>query len=318
MEKLIFTVSPEEAGIRLDKFLAGKVAGASRTRLKVLIEAGGVEIDGRREKPRRLLQAGETVSLSPLAEKPSLPGPEDIPLPVVYEDEDLLVVDKPAGLLVHPLREGQGGTLVNALLGRTPALSRLGGEWRRGIVHRLDRNTSGLILAAKNDRAHAVLAGQFRKRKVEKEYRALVRGCPPFPFGRIEFPLGRSSSRPNRMTVKRVGGREAITEYELLEKFPEASHLKLLLKTGRTHQIRVHLARLGCPVLGDREYGRGGSELSRRVGAGRQMLHAARIKFRHPTRGNVLEFSSPLPPDMELILDKLRRGPSNGKNLQAG
>jgi 23S rRNA pseudouridine1911/1915/1917 synthase len=309
MKPLAFIVSPQDAGTRLDKFLAGKVAGVSRTRLKEMIDNGGAEVAGERAKPRRLLKAGERVVLTPPDDAPRLPLPEDIPLQVVYEDDDLLVVDKPAGLLVHPCRAGQGGTLVNALLRRSPALSHQGGEWRRGIVHRLDRDTSGLILAAKNDHAHAVLSGQFRKRKVEKEYRALVRGRPPLPFGRIAFPLGRSIAHPTRMMVKAEGGREAITEYEILEEFPEGSLLRVVIKTGRTHQIRVHLSRLGCPVLGDREYGRTGAVLSRRLGAGRQMLHAARIKFRHPTRGGWLEFESALPADMEAVRRKLKAGP---------
>ncbi len=312
MDRLTFTVSPEEAGTRLDKYLAGKVPGVSRTRLKEMIEAGAAEVEGRKERPRRLLKTGEAVVLSPFRERARLPLPEKIPLRVIYEDADLLVVDKPAGLLVHPCREGQGGTLVNALLGRATALSSWGGESRRGIVHRLDRDTSGLILAAKNDHAHAVLAGQFRKRKVEKEYRALVRGRPPFPFGRIALPLGRSAVHPTRMTVRAEGGREAVTEYEILEEYPEGALLKVAIKTGRTHQIRVHLARLGCPVLGDREYGRSAVALSRRVGALRQMLHSARVRFRHPTRGKWLEFASPLPADMEAVRRELLRGGERG------
>jgi 23S rRNA pseudouridine1911/1915/1917 synthase len=312
-----FAVTHEEAGLRLDRFLSARAPDLSRTRLQSLIAAGRVAVEGRVRKASHRLRAGErvTVEVPPPVALDLVPEP--IPLDVVYEDDALLVVNKPAGLVVHPSAGHGTGTLVHALLAHCgPALSGIGGVRRPGIVHRLDRGTSGLLVVAKTDGAHLALARQLKARSVERRYLALVHGAVPRAEGIVEAPIGRDPRDRLRMAVRPAGqGRLAVTRYRALERFAAPaplSYLGLQLGTGRTHQIRVHLAHLGFPVVGDRTYRRrgvaaGGPELARRVAAlGGLALHAAVLGFTHPETGEPLRFEAPLPPAFAALLTWLR------------
>jgi 23S rRNA pseudouridine1911/1915/1917 synthase len=306
-----------DAGSRLDRFLQARAPDLSRTRLQALIAAGAVLVDGGRAKASLRLRPGARVTVSLPPPEPLALTPEPIPLAVVYEDADVLVVDKPAGLVVHPGAGHRTGTLVHALLAHCgPALSGIGGARRPGIVHRLDRGTSGLLAVAKTDAAHQALARQLKARTVERRYLALVHGRPTPAEGQVDLPIGRHPRDRLRMAIRPAGeGRAASTHYRVLERFERPSALALLevtLGTGRTHQIRVHLAHLGTPVVGDRTYGRGrtappGPELSARVAAlGGQALHAAVLGFTHPTTGARLRFEAPPPPPFAALLAWLR------------
>jgi 23S rRNA pseudouridine1911/1915/1917 synthase len=319
----------EHAGERLDRFLALRLTGLSRSRLQALIRAGAVTRDG---LPVRDLdhsvKAGERYLIEVPPPEPAEPAPQAMALAVVYEDADLLVLDKPAGLAVHPGPGHRSGTLVNALIAHCGAsLSGIGGVKRPGIVHRLDKDTTGLLVVAKTDRAHRGLAEQFAAHgadgRLERGYRAIVWGAPGRARGSIDAPLARSAANRTRIAVVREGsGRRAVTRYEVLERFaaagspaPVASLLRLVLETGRTHQVRVHLAHIGHPVLGDATYGAGFKASAHRLGPearaalaalGRQALHAADLAFVHPVSGKRLSFTSPLPPDMARLLTALR------------
>ncbi len=319
-----FTVAPADGGSRLDRFLSARAPDLSRTRLQSLIEAGRVAVDGRMLKASHRLRVGETVTVEvPPPVELSL-VPEPIPLDVVYEDPALLVVNKPAGLVVHPGAGHATGTLVHALLSHCgAALSGIGGVRRPGIVHRLDRGTSGLLVVAKTDRAHLALARQLKSRSVERRYLALVHGRVPRLEGQIEAAIGRDPHDRLRMAVRPPGlGREALTRYRVLERLGAPrplSFLSVRLGTGRTHQIRVHLAHLGFPVVGDRTYRRRGTppidpELASRVQAlGGQALHAAVLGFSHPETGARLAFEAPLPPAFAALLEWLRARYGNAK-----
>jgi len=306
-EKKEFYVSEEEAGIRLDLFLVHRIPEHSRTRLKTLIEEGGVLVNGERLKPRHSVAPGDRVEVFIPPAPPESPNPEPIPLDILYEDNSVIVINKPPGLTVHPVRAGHGGTLVNALLYHCDQLSEGGEVLRPGIVHRLDRDTSGVMIAAKDDRSHSRLVSQFRDRTVGKEYLAVVSGAPPLDYGKLTYPIGRSDRNRIKMAVKYVGGRNARTEYEVIERFYNCSFLRVVIKTGRTHQIRVHLSRFGYPVLGDREYGSRAIEESRRLKVSRQMLHAHRLRIAHPETHEQMEFIAPIPADMKELLDKLKQ-----------
>ncbi|MBI1893557.1 MAG: RluA family pseudouridine synthase [Candidatus Rokubacteria bacterium] len=310
-----FLVSREEAGLRLDRFLARRCPDLSRSRLQALIAAGEVEVAGLRPKASRPLKAGELITLRVPPPVPLDLSPEPIPLDVVYEDEQLLVVVKPAGLVVHPGAGHSTGTLVHALLYHCPNLSGIGGVRRPGIVHRLDRGTSGLLVVAKTDRAHRALSAQLKARSVERRYLALVNGRLPHREGVIETAIGRDPRHRLRMAVRPVGqGKAAVTHFTVLEAFDRFTSLEARLKTGRTHQIRVHLSHLGFPVVGDETY------RSRRVAGAFQdpelrrlvrdlngfALHAATLGFTHPVTGVGLEFSAPLPAAFERLLAYLR------------
>ncbi len=298
------SVGPEAAGTRLDLFLAGRLRGLSRSRIKRLVEKGGVRVAGKEAKPGQKLATGETVSVGLPSPEEAAPRPELIPLDFLYRDDSLAVINKPPGLLVHPLRSGQGGTLVNALLHHLGPLPETGSPLRPGIVHRLDRDTSGVMVCARTEEAWEDLGRQFRARTVEKEYLALARGRPPAAEGECTFPIGRSPTRRTRMTIRAGTGRPARTLYRLEEEFSGVSLLRLKILTGRTHQIRVHLARLGCPVLGDPVYG--GKRRGEYPTVPRQMLHARRLQITHPITGEPMEWIAPLPGDMESILAHLR------------
>ena len=301
------------AGRRLDAWLAGAVPELSRARLQALIGEGRVTVSGRAARPSARLRPGQEVVLDVPAPVRAEPEAEDIPLVVVHEDEDLLVIDKPAGLVVHPGPGTPRGTLVNALLGQVRDLSGVGGVLRPGIVHRLDKGTSGLLLVAKNDLAHRDLALQFAGRSVEKEYLALVLGVPRAREGEVKAPIGRDPRNRKRMSVVASRGREARSTWRLVESFDGAALLRVRIHTGRTHQIRVHLGSLGHPVAGDATYGgtrtppsRGAAARAALVALARPALHAASLAFRHPRTGEWLSFESPLPPDLEATLGALR------------
>jgi 23S rRNA pseudouridine1911/1915/1917 synthase len=300
-------VPEDAAGARLDAFLAAHEKRLTRSAWKRAIEDGRVTVEGRVvAKPSWPLKPGATVEASLPDPAPSALHGEAIPLTIVHEDEDLVVVDKPAGLVVHPGHGNRSGTLVQALLGRGTPLAPSGGEQRPGIVHRLDKNTSGLIVVAKSNRAHRALAAAFAGREVSKTYVALVAGTVRPAAGRIEAAIGRSRRDPTKMAVRTPRARSATTIYRTLETLTGATLLEVDLVTGRTHQIRVHLASKGNAVVGDDRYGSAG----RRIGSafGRLALHAAQLSFRHPVSNEVLRFTSPLPDEFEALLARLRKG----------
>jgi len=283
---------PEDAGKRLDHLLQARLARFSRSRLQEWMRAGRVRVNGVAQKPSYSVRAGDVVDIEPADLTPLDASPEAIPLHVLYEDDDLVAIDKPAGMVVHSGAGVHSGTLVNALLGRFQSLSQVGGAERPGIVHRLDRFTSGVVLVAKNDAAHRRLAEQFAARKVEKTYIALVHGCLKLDSGRIDKPIARDPQRRVRMTTRLAEGRQAWSEYRVLRRFEKFTLLEVRIGTGRTHQIRVHLASIGHPVAGDRLYGAP-------VAADRYFLHAHRIRFAQPTTGEPVEIVSPLPAELE-------------------
>jgi 23S rRNA pseudouridine1911/1915/1917 synthase len=287
-------------GERLDVFVARRWPQVSRSRARKLIESGDVRVDGRAERASYRLSAGQRVSvtLPPPADSEALPEP--IALDVLYEDADIIAINKPPGMTVHPAPGHPRSTLVNAILAHCGDLSGVGGVLRPGIVHRLDRDTSGIILVAKNDAAHNHLSRQWKERSVEKVYLALVEGTPRPPEGMIDAPIARDPRNRQRMAIV-PGGREAQTAYRVVERFAGAALVEARPRTGRTHQIRVHLAAIGHPVLGDRVYGKA----SRR--ARRHLLHAARITFTHPRTGERMTLEAPLPPDFAAAVDELRR-----------
>jgi 23S rRNA pseudouridine1911/1915/1917 synthase len=305
----------DAAGERLDRWLARSLPSESRARLQALIESGAVRLGGRPARSAARLKPGQTVDIDWPAPEPAAPQPEDVPLAVVHEDASLLVVDKPAGVVVHPGAGTRSGTLVNALLHHVRDLSGVGGVLRPGIVHRLDRGTSGLLIVAKNDMAHRALSRQFAERTVEKEYLALVLGTPRRREGTIDGAIGRHPVKRERMAI-RPEGRAARSSYRVVETFPGASLLRVRIHTGRTHQIRVHLASLGHPVAGDALYG-GARTAPERPAASREALlsltrpalHAARLSFTHPVTGVRLAFESPLPPDLAWVVERLRQPP---------
>jgi 23S rRNA pseudouridine1911/1915/1917 synthase len=312
------TIAAEEAGERLDRVLATRVAELSRSRLKALILAGDVAINARTIRdPGHRVNAGDAVAIAIPAAEPALPQPEAIPLDVVYEDDEIIVIDKPRGLVVHPAAGNWTGTLVNALIAHCGAsLSGVGGVARPGIVHRLDKDTTGLMVVAKTDRAHRSLSSQFadhgRSGPLKRGYFAFVWGAPDRPKGTIEAPIARHPRARDKMAV-RAGGREAVTHWEVLERYsgsggaPVASLLACRLETGRTHQIRVHLAHIGHPLLGDDAYGSGFKTKAGQLvpeakmalaALGRQALHAYLLGIEHPLTGDSLEFRSELPGDL--------------------
>jgi 23S rRNA pseudouridine1911/1915/1917 synthase len=297
---LCFIAAATDAGKRLDHFLQESVAGYSRSRLQSWIKTGRVQVNGAVAKASLLLRAGERIEVSPGDLPPLKASPEDLPVEVLYEDAAVVAVNKPAGLVVHAGAGAHAGTLVNRLVHRFAALSHVGGELRPGIVHRLDRGTSGVLLVARTDSAHRNLAAQFAGRTVEKTYLALVHGRVRADSGRIATPIARDPVRRTRMTARLSTGREAITHYRVIERFGKFTYLEVRIGTGRTHQIRVHLASLGHPVAGDRLYG---------APAGRRIfLHARRIAFTTPATGVRVTVEAPLPPELAGWLDELRLG----------
>jgi 23S rRNA pseudouridine1911/1915/1917 synthase len=318
-----FTIAPEYAGRRLDHFLVSQLADTSRSRIQQLISQEKVLVDGKPAKASLHLRGGEQIEIVGEVERPPLRAiAEEIPLDIIYEDDDIAVVNKPAGMMVHAGAganddERNRGTLVNALLHRFGALSGVGGELRPGIVHRLDKETSGLIVVAKNDVAHRKLGAEFSGRKVKKTYIALVHGWLKNDHGTISSAISRDAIRRIRMTTRRSGGREAITKYVVRQRiqseFGKFTLLELKIETGRTHQIRVHMASLGHPVVGDTLYG-AAREIRPKVGAPvslpRNFLHSAELQFAHPRSGELLSFSCPIPGPLDDFLRRLELNPS--------
>ncbi len=294
-------VTAELVGRRLDAALADLEPELSRARLRRLIEKGEVTVAGTARKPAYRLRLGDCIEGRVPPAEPSELEPEPIPLVIVFEDEDLIVVDKPAGLVVHPAAGHRSGTLVNALLHHCSTLSGVGGVRRPGIVHRLDKDTSGLIVAAKSDRAHRGLAEQFREHNVDREYLALVRGHPAAESGSVDAAIGRHPSDRKRMSTRTRAGRSAVTHWRVERRLAELTLLRVRLETGRTHQIRVHLAASGLPVAGDPVYG-GGRGAARALGLRRQALHAAMLGFEHPATRERVRFDSELPADLAAAL----------------
>jgi len=296
------------AGRRLDEVVA-ELAGTSRAQAARWAEEGRVTVDGRSRPKAHRLRGGERLSWTPPeAPPPGGPAAEDRPLAVRYEDDHLLVVAKPAGLVVHPGPGHATGTLVNALLGRPgTSLSAGGGAADRpGIVHRLDKDTSGLLLVAKDDATHLALARDLAAHRVERRYLALVQGRLPADTGTVDAPVGRHPRDRKRMAVV-AGGRRAVTHWRVLETFPAVQLAEATLETGRTHQVRVHFASLRHPLVGDRTYG-ADPTLAARLGVTRPFLHAWRLAFTHPADGHRVELTEPLPPDLQGVLDRLRGG----------
>lgn len=291
---------------RLDKFLVERLPEFSRSRLQNLIKDGLVLVgDLPAHKAGQMLERGMLVQVHIPPPEPVDLVPEAIPLDIIYENQDLLVINKPAGMVVHPAAGHSTGTLVHAVLGYAPEIEGIGGEKRPGIVHRLDKDTSGLILVAKNERAHVWLQDQFRKRLVNKTYLCLVDGAPPTPTGRVEAAIGRDPQQRRQMAVMPDRkGRAAISEYRLVEAFSEHSLLEVHPLTGRTHQIRLHMAFLGCPVAGDTVYGR----RKRSLPLKRHFLHAARLSLVLPGEMQPHTFEAPLPPELEAVIEQLRLG----------
>ena len=293
---IVFSAS---AGSRLDHFLRAQMPDYSRARLQEWIRAGRVLVDGRVEKASHALRGGERIEVTPAALAPLTAVAEDIPLDILYQDGDLVAVNKPAGMVVHAGAGAHSGTLTNALVHRFGALSSVGGEVRPGIVHRIDRFTSGVLLVARTDAAHRNLAQQFASRTVEKTYVALVHGTIAGDSGRITKPIARDPVRRRRMTARLASGRTALTEYTVLRRFATFTLLEVRIGTGRTHQIRVHLASIGHVVAGDRLYGAPADA------SGRFFLHAARIAFDSPSSGARIAVEAPLPKELEEWVERV-------------
>jgi 23S rRNA pseudouridine1911/1915/1917 synthase len=297
---LVLLPGREHLGERLDRYVANYLPDLSRTTVQGLIEAGNILVDGIQRKPKFRMTPGETVTVEFAPPVSAEIEPESIPLSIVYEDDDLIVIDKPAGLVVHPAPGHPSGTLVNALVAHAPEIS-VGGTLRPGIVHRLDKDTSGLIVAAKTDRGRTSLVSQWESRRVKKEYVALAAGSIVEHEATIDAPIGRDPKNRQRMAVVR-GGKPAITRFRVHDRFEGATLLDVEIETGRTHQIRVHLAFIGHPVVGDRVYG---TKDSLGLTLDRQFLHASGLEFQLPD-GRPVAFSSPLPDDLLAALDELR------------
>ena len=303
-------LQPTHAGWRLDRALADAVPTLSRERLKTLIRSGAVETRGEPIRdPAIKVKGNEKLRVAVPESKPAHNEPQDIPLTILFEDEHLLVVDKPAGLVVHPAAGNFDGTLVNALLHHCAGkLSGIGGVARPGIVHRIDKDTSGLLVVAKTDVAHEGLAKQFAAHSIDRHYLAIVNGVPKAAAGKVDAPLARSAANRKKIAiVEGSRGKRAVTHWKRLEVLRDAALVECRLETGRTHQVRVHMASIGHPLVGDPVYGRSGKthgKLLKELGFLRQALHAAELGFTHPVTKHKLSFSSPMPPDMQ----ELKRG----------
>lgn len=301
-------VEPEQDGLRLDNFLTALLPDHSRSQVQRLIKDGCVRGPGS-PRPSASVHAGQVYEVEIPEPAPAVPEPEELPLRIIFQDSDIVVLDKPAGMVVHPAAGHSGGTLVNALLHHVKDLSGVGGELRPGIVHRLDRGTSGVMVAAKHDRAHQELSRQFRDREVEKEYVALVWGVV-HAGRRIDEPIGRDPGNRQKMSTRARRARSAVTRVTFAQHLKGVSLLRVAIATGRTHQIRVHLSAIGHPIVGDSTYGgvhrRVASHLRAAMRLERPFLHAARLAFDHPGDGRRVEFESPLPLDLQSVLDDIR------------
>ncbi|HEY7442562.1 MAG TPA: RluA family pseudouridine synthase [Vicinamibacterales bacterium] len=314
---LEFQVPASESGARLDQFLVGVVPDHSRSQIQRLIKDGLVRLAGRPARPNTAVRHGDRIFVDFPAPKDAKPASQPLPIDIVYEDGDLVVVNKTAGMVVHPAAGHADGTLVNALLHHIEDLSGIGGERRPGIVHRLDRGTSGLMVVAKNDAAHTELTRQFHDREVEKEYIALVWGLVQ-AGRRIDAPIGRDPVHRQKMSARARRARSAVTRVTRAERLRGVTLLHVAIATGRTHQIRVHLSAIGHPIVGDRLYGGTRRHMPGDLRAlkhlERPFLHAARLVFTHPSDGRRMEFSSPLPNDLQAVLDELHADQDAGND----
>ena len=299
------TVSPEEAGVRIDKYLTEQLPDITRSYLQKLLKDGSVQMNGKSVKTSTKTASGAVIELTiPEPEEPEI-LPEDIPLDILYEDSDVILINKPKDMVVHPAAGHYTGTLVNALMYHCKGdLSGINGVLRPGIVHRIDKDTTGVLIVCKNDKAHNALAEQLKEHSITRKYRAIVCGNLKEDEGTVDAPLGRHPQDRKKMAIVRTGGKRAVTHYRVLERFGNYTYIECQLETGRTHQIRVHMASLGHPLLGDEVYGRVKSPFKLEG----QTLHAMVLGFIHPTTGEYMEFEAPLPEYFEKLLGKLRRG----------
>lgn len=307
--RLEWTVAEEQADMRLDKHVTEALAEAmadeavSRSQVQEWIRSGLVTLNGKSAKPNVIVAAGDQVTVVVPEPEAAEIVPENIPLDIVYEDSDVIVINKPRGMVVHPAAGHHSGTVVNALMHHCKDLSGINGVMRPGIVHRIDKDTSGLLMAAKNDHAHLSLAAQLKEHSVNRRYWAIVHGVIPHDKGIIDAPLGRDPHDRKLFTVTDKGGKRAVTHFFVAERFPDHTFVELKLETGRTHQIRVHMKYIGHPLVGDPVYG---GKAGKSLGMSGQALHAGILGFRHPRTGQQLEFTAPLPEDMQEVLALLR------------
>ncbi len=298
-------VEPEDSGQRIDVLLSKNPEITSRSFAQNLIEKGLVLIDGKEVGKNYRLKAGQMIDVAIPPPEPTEVKPESIPLDIKYEDDDLIVLSKPAGMVVHPTYGHATGTLVNALLAHTPELSGIGGVVRPGIIHRLDKDTSGLMIVAKNDFSHQALSQELKDRKIKRTYLTLVHGRFKEKEGTVNAPIGRSPKFRQKMVVMGTAAREAVSRYHVLAVYDDYSLVSVSLETGRTHQIRVHMKYINHPVVGDQLYGFGKSK--RDLGLDRQFLHAYKLEFTHPKTGKKMVFEDKLPPDLQKALDRLKK-----------
>jgi 23S rRNA pseudouridine1911/1915/1917 synthase len=316
-ESINFIVAEDEAGGRLDRLLALHLPEHSRVFMQSLISSDNVLVNGSPKKRSYAARPGDEISVIIPPPEPSGIEPADIPLDIIYEDSEMIVINKKAGIVVHPSYGHRQDTLVNALLNYNPNLSTIGGVFRPGIVHRLDRDTSGVMIIAKNDQAHHALSAQFKDRSVEKDYLCFVRGTPPKPRNEIITLVGRDPHNRKRFAVLDGGGKEAVSIYEVLDAFKFITLVKVRIKTGRTHQVRLHMAYIGCPVVGDKTYGRAWkpakvhAELAEFLkNLDRVMLHSSQLSLNHPSNGERKTFFAPQPDEFTQLENILRRIPS--------
>ncbi|HLB25111.1 MAG TPA: RluA family pseudouridine synthase [Nitrospirota bacterium] len=300
------SIKPTITGVRLDVFLAGAGLGLTRNQAQRLIEEGLVEVSGAGRKANYKLRPGDEIRLSLPEPEPFKTLPEDIPVEVIYSDDDVVVVDKPAGMVVHPASGNLSGTLVNALLYRFGELSRVGGEMRPGVVHRLDKDTSGVMVVARSDRAHRELALAFKLHANQREYVAITMGPFKEREGTVAVAIGRHVTDRKKMSPVTFRGRDATTHFKVIENFDGAAYVAIRLATGRTHQVRVHMAHIGHPLAGDRVYGGAAAGKLMGMKVPRQMLHARLLGFRHPGTGEYMEFTAEIPEDMRRVLEFLK------------
>ena len=303
MKEFEFEVKDENVSDRIDKYISSKNEDISRVMVQRLIDEGNILVNGKETKASYKVQAGDKILVKIEDPKPTELVPQEIPLDVVYEDDDILVINKQKGLVVHPGNGNQDGTLVNAILARCKdSLSGIGGEIRPGIVHRIDKDTSGLLIVAKNDKAHINMSNQIKEHKVKKTYLALVRGVVKENYATINMPIARSTKDRVKMAVDK-NGKEAVTHIKVLERFNGYTFIEVNIETGRTHQIRVHMAQIGYPLVGDFVYSNGKNPF----GVEGQMLHSYKLEFEHPITGKKMELTAELPKYFKDVLEELRR-----------
>ncbi|MDI6705462.1 MAG: RluA family pseudouridine synthase [Bacillota bacterium] len=299
-ESIKLIVEEENKKERLDAYLAARMEGLSRSYIQRIIDEDSALVNGKPAKRNYRVAAGDEIVIAIPAAQPLNVEPEDIPLDIVYEDDDLLIVNKPAGMVVHPAPGNYSGTLVNALLAHCERLSGINGAYRPGIVHRIDKDTTGLLAVAKNERAHRELARQFKDHHISRKYIALVSGIIAEDAGIVDAPIGRHPVNRKKMAVVTKNSRKAVTHFSVIKRYSRFTLLELRLETGRTHQIRVHMAYIGHPVVGDPVYGKEGE-----LGSGGQLLHAAELGFIHPVKGVYMKFEAPIPEEFQRILNEL-------------